>query len=130
MPVTSRFVSTLAALVVAAVPAAAQEASDGLAGSWALTFSTSQGTVNLPVELRPNGDELTGTSGSALGYATDFGEGSVTANEFAFEVWVEVSGEWYPLDFAGQLEDGELTGSVDIPDGSRASFRGVRPSGL
>ena len=125
---TSSLIAPLLAVMLAAAPVAGQEAADGLAGAWTLTFSTSQGTVNLPVELMPAGDELDGTSGSAMGYATDFGEGSVTGDEFAFEVWVEVSGEWYPLDFDGRLEEDELTGNVNIPDGSRASFRGVRPS--
>ena len=126
---TSRLVATLIATLLAAAPVVGQEADEGLSGAWTLTFSTSQGTVNLPVELTPDGEELKGTSGSALGFATGFGDGSVSANEFTFEVWVEVSGEWYPLDFDGQLEDGELTGNVNIPDGSRASFRGVRPAG-
>lgn len=125
---SSRLVAAFIVTLLAASPVAGQEAADGLGGAWTLIFSTSQGTVNLPVELTPDGEALRGTSGSAMGFATDFGDGSVTANEFAFEIWVEVSGEWYPLDFAGQLQDGELTGNVNIPDGSRASFRGVRPS--
>ena len=128
MTPTTRFVTALAALLLVAAPATAQEAADGLAGAWTLTFSSSQGTVNLPVELNPDGEKLEGASGSALGYQTDFGDGALTADGFSFEIWVEVSGEWYPLDFDGRLEGGELTGNVNIPDGTRSSFRGVRPS--
>ena len=122
-------VAALVLAVLIAAPAAGQEASDGLAGAWTLNFSSSQGSVSLPVELTPEGPELRGTSGSALGFHTDFGEGVITDDGFIFEIWVEVSGEWYPLVFEGSLEAGELTGRVEIPDGTRSSFRGVRPTG-
>jgi hypothetical protein len=82
------------------------------------------------VELRQDGSVLRGTSGSALGYRTDFEAGRVDGTSIAFDVFVEVEGDWYPLIFSGRIEGEELTGNVDIPDGTRATFRGVRtPSG-
>ena len=112
-----------------ATPTRAQEGDAGLAGAWTLTFTTSQGTVDLPIELRPEGEVLRGTSGSAMGFQTDFEDGTVEDGTFAFAVFVEVEGDWYPLYFDGQMEGAELTGRVDIPDGSRATFRGRRPAG-
>jgi len=116
---------TLVLSIALALPASAQEAGP-LDGAWTLTFSTSYGTVNLPVELRQEGTTLRGTSGTALGYETDFEAGEVDGSSFSFDVFVEVEGEWYPIGFSGRLENGELTGRADIPDGTRATFRGVR----
>lgn len=117
---------SLALLTIGSAPASAQDTAETLEGAWTLTFSSTQGTVNLPVELTPDGTTLRGTSGTALGYRTDFEEGTITADGFTFEIFVEVEGEWYPVGFEGRLEGDELAGRVDIPDGTRASFRGVR----
>lgn len=111
-------------LLTLAVPASSQESP--ITGSWTLSFTSSQGSVNLPVTLRQEGTVLRGTSGSALGYRTDFEEGTVDGTTFSFEVFVEVEGDWYPVGFSGRIEGEELTGNVDIPDGTRAAFRGVR----
>jgi len=105
--------------------ASAQDESP-LTGAWTLSFTSSQGSVSLPVELRQEGAVLRGTSGSAMGYRTDFEEGTVEGMAFSFDVFVEVEGEWYPVGFTGRIEGEELTGNVDIPDGTRANFRGVR----
>lgn len=118
----------LTVLAVSA-PVAAQDASP-LSGAWTLSFTSTQGSVNLPLELQQEGGVLRGTSGSALGYRTDFDQGSVDGASFAFDIFVEVEGDWYPLIFSGRIEGGELSGNVDIPDGTRAAFRGVRtPTG-
>jgi hypothetical protein len=120
---------TVLTVLATSAPVAAQEGSP-LTGAWTLSFTSSQGSVSLPLELRQEGTVLRGTSGSALGYRTDFDEGRVDGTSFAFDVFVEVEGDWYPLIFSGRVEDDELTGNVDIPDGTRATFRGVRtPSG-
>jgi len=117
---------SIALSVAFASPATAQDAGADLTGSWTLTFTTSQGTVNMPIDLRPDGAVLRGTSGSVLGYETDFEPGTVDGEAFGFEVYVAVGNDWYPLTFTGRMEAGALTGNVDIPDGSRASFTGRR----
>lgn len=119
---------SLTLLTMASAPVAAQDSAETLEGAWTLTFSSTQGTVNLPVELTPDGTTLRGTSGTALGYRTDFEEGEITSEGFTFEIFVEVEGDWYPVAFEGRLDGEELAGRVDIPDGTRASFRGVRRS--
>jgi hypothetical protein len=116
---------TVLTVLAFSAPAAAQDA-PSLTGAWTLNFTSSQGSVSLPVELRQEGAVLRGTSGSAMGYRTDFEEGTVEGTTFSFDVFVEVEGEWYPIGFTGRIEGAELTGNVDIPDGTRASFRGIR----
>ena len=118
---------SLAAVTLLVLPAssAAQDTSS-LTGAWTLSFTSSQGSVNLPVELRQDGTTLNGTSGSALGFETDFETGKVDGATFSFDVFVEVEGEWYPIGFTGRMEGGELTGNVNIPGGTRATFKGTR----
>lgn len=82
--------------------------------------------MNLPVELRQDDAVLRGSSGTALGYRTDFEEGTVEGTSFSFDIFVEVEGEWYPIGFTGRIEGEELTGNMVIPDGTGATFRGVR----
>src|SRR6056297_1036054 len=107
-----------ATLFVAFATTSSAQESGSLSGEWTLSFSSSQGSVNLPVELRQDGTTLNGTSGSALGYQTDFEPGEVDGATFSFDVFVEVEGEWYPMGFSGRMEDDELTGNVSIPDGT------------
>lgn len=116
---------TLLAVLALSPPAYAQDVSP-LTGAWTLSFTSSQGSVNLPVELRQDGAVLRGSSGTALGYRTDFEEGTVEGTSFSFDVFVEVEGDWYPVGFTGRIEGEELTGHVVIPDGTSATFRGVR----
>ena len=118
---------SLTVLTLIALPAsAAAQDTSSLSGAWTLSFTSSQGSVNLPVELRQDGTTLNGTSGSALGFQTDFETGTVDGSAFSFDVFVEVEGEWYPIGFTGRMEGDELTGNVSIPDGTRATFKGVR----
>lgn len=120
--------SALLLLVLAALPrgASAQEAGIDISGSWILSFSSSQGSVNLPVQIRQEGATLEGASSDIMGFGTDFDGGRVEGETFAFDIFVEVDGNWYPLAFSGRMEGAELTGQVDIPDGTRSTFRGTR----
>ncbi len=115
-------------LLTLAVPASSQESS--ISGAWTLKFTSSQGAASIPIDLTQDGTTLRGTSGSVMGFRTDFEEGRVDGTSFAFDIFVEVEGDWYPLIFSGRIVGEELTGNVDIPDGTRATFRGVRtPTG-
>lgn len=116
-------------LVLWTAPAAAQDGGSTLTGAWTISFSTSYGTVSLDTELTQDGTTLRGESGSALGYRTDFVEGKVEGDSLSFDIDVEVEGDWYPLSFKGTLENGEMSGRVDIPDGTRTAFTGRRKEG-
>jgi len=120
--------SALALLALTVLPGAVagQESTTDITGSWVLSFSSSQGSVNLPVQIRQEGTTLHGSSAAIMGFNTDFDGGRVEGDAFSFDVYVEVDGNWYPLGFSGRLEGAELTGQVNVPDGTRSTFRGTR----
>ncbi len=100
--------SALAALlVVAAVPAISaqeqqrSEATASVAGKWAMTLEMSMGTGTPTLELKQDGEKITGTYTGR--YGTFALEGTVKGRAIEFAVTMSAEGQSVTISFAGEV---------------------------
>ena len=129
MATTARLAVVVGTMLVAVMTTpligAGQAAAD-VAGDWALTVETDQGTTAPSVTLEQNGAELTGHySSETLGEATV--TGSVNGNEVRFSLEAEVQGFGLEVVYTGTVQsDGTLTGQIALGDLGGGTFTGKR----
>ncbi len=129
MATTARLAVVVGTMLVAVMMTpsigAGQAAAD-VAGDWALTVETDQGTTAPSVTLEQNGSELTGHySSETLGEATV--TGSVNGNEVRFSLEAEVQGFGLEVVYTGTVQsDGTLTGQIALGDLGGGTFTGKR----
>ena len=106
-------------------PRIAQDQPAAVAGVWALTVETGQGTGRPSVKLQQDGDKLTGTYSSEV-----FGEQAVTgtvkgtAVTFAFTASFE--GNTFTVTYAGTVEKDSMKGKVTLGEFGEGTFTGTR----
>lgn len=117
--------TVLVATMVAVSPVAGQTPAD-IAGDWALTVETDNGTTMPSVRLEQNGSELTGHySSEALGEATVVG--SVSGNDIRFSFEAELQGFSLEVVYTATLQtDGTLSGLIALGDFGGGTFTGER----
>jgi hypothetical protein len=123
---------SLVALVAAcAVPAAAQEKpkpepakpeakaaeAPALAGRWAMSVDTPQGSRQVTMTLALEGKKLTGTLSSEMGDAPIAGE--FADNKLSFSISMQTGNGDMQIGFSGAFkEDGSLAGTMDFGQGA------------
>ena len=117
--------TVLVATMVAVSPVAGQTPAD-IAGDWALTVETDNGTTMPSVRLEQNGSELTGHySSEALGEAAVVG--SVSGNDIRFSCEAELQGFSLEVVYTATLQtDGTLSGLIALGDFGGGTFTGER----
>jgi hypothetical protein len=126
---TTRSTVFLSLLIAAAFSTAslaiAQEKPENVAGTWALTVQTDQGTGTPSVTLKQDGETLTGTYSSQV-----FGEQQVTgevkgkAITFSFKGTVE--GTAFTVTYSGTVEKDTMKGKVTLGDAGEGTFTGTK----
>jgi len=115
----------LPAAAADAAPAAPQDAQASVAGTWALTVETAQGTGRPTVKLQQNGEKLTGTYASEV-----FGErpvtGTVKGTEVTFAFTGSFEGTTFTVTYAGRVENDAMKGRVTLGDFGEGTFTGTR----
>ena len=129
MATTARLAVVVGTMLVAVMTTpliGAGQAVADVAGDWALTVETDQGTTTPSVTLEQNGSELTGHySSETLGEATV--TGSVNGNEVRFSLEAEVQGFGLEVVYTGTVQsDGTLTGQISLGDLGGGTFTGKR----
>ena len=118
-------VATVVAMMAMGFTVAAQASAD-VAGDWALSVDTEQGTTTPSVTLEQNGSELTGHySSETLGEADV--KGNVNGNEVTFSLSANVQG--YPIDvtYTGTVQDdGTLSGQISLGGLGGGTFTGKK----
>ena len=118
-------VATVVAMMAVGFTVAAQASAD-VAGDWALSVDTEQGTTPPSVTLEQNGSELTGHySSETLGEADV--KGNVNGNEVTFSLSANVQG--YPIDvtYTGTVQDdGTLSGQISLGGLGGGTFTGKK----
>jgi hypothetical protein len=117
--------STVLLAMLLALPSAAlsrqQEKAQDVAGVWALTVETPQGTGNPTLTLKQDGDELTGTYLSQV-----FGErevtGSIKGNAISFSFTVSMEGNTVKVTYSGTVEKDAMKGRVAFGDMGEGTF--------
>jgi len=117
--------ATLAVMMGTGLTVTGQTPAD-VAGDWALTVETDQGTTTPSVMLEQNGSELTGHySSETLGEAEV--KGSVSGNDVVFSLSASVGGVDIEVTYTGTLQDdGTLSGQIDLGGLGGGTFTGRR----
>ena len=117
--------TVLVATMVAVSPVAGQTPAD-IAGDWALTVETDNGTTMPSVRLEQIVSELTGHySSEALGEAIVVG--SVSGNDIRFSFEAELQGFSLEVVYTATLQtDGTLSGLIALGDFGGGTFTGER----
>ena len=119
-------IAAIAAATMATGPATAVQTPAEVAGDWALTVETANGTTTPSVVLEQSGTELTGHySSEALGEHDV--EGSVSGNEILFSFGADLQGFAVDVPYTGMLQDdGTLAGRISLGDLGGGTFTGKR----
>lgn len=118
---------TLSMLVLISAPASAQ---DGVAGTWALTFDTSQGVLTAEIVLQQNGNEVTGTGDFDMAEAVQISDGLYEDEILSFLMHIGIEGQWLTVELEAEVDGDEMEGEAYAPDmGESASFTGKRSEG-
>lgn len=104
---------------------AGQEKPHDVAGTWALTVETAQGTGNPSVTLKQDGEKLTGNYSSPL-----FGEqpvtGSIKGNAFTFSFTGSIEGTTLTVTYTGTVEKDTMKGKVVLGELGEGTFTGKK----
>lgn len=115
----------------ALLPGAHVSAGEELIGRWDLTVTAGSETYPSWLEVKKSGNRaLVGAFVSRGGSARPISNVAVTGNSFRFAIppqWERGDGDFV---VEGTLADGKLTGTVTEPNGTRATFAGVRAPSL
>ncbi len=92
-----------------------------VAGTWAITIDTGQGTATPSVTFKQDGEKLTGTYSSQL-----FGEqpvkGSIKGNAITFQFTASLEGNSVTVVYSGTVEKDTMKGKVDLGGVGEGSF--------
>lgn len=116
------YLALICALTLA--PAQTDKPAD-VAGAWAITIDTGQGTATPSVTFKQDGEKLTGTYSSQL-----FGEqpvkGSIKGNAITFQFTASLEGNSVTVVYSGTVEKDTMKGKVDLGGVGEGSFTAKR----
>lgn len=96
-----------------------------VAGKWALTVETAGGTGTPSVELKQDGETLTGTYSSQV-----FGEqqvtGTVKGNAITFGFTASFQGNTVKVTYTGTVDAATMKGKVTVGDMGEGTFTGKK----
>ena len=102
-----------------------QEAPANVAGTWALTVQTAQGTGNPSVTFKQDGERLTGMYSSQV-----FGEqnvtGTIKGNAITFSFTGSFEGNTFTVTYSGTVEKDTMKGKVTLGEIGEGTFTGKR----
>lgn len=96
-----------------------------LSGQWSITISLGQQQFPGTLNLRQEGNKLTGTIGTPFG-TSDLNGGSITGNGFQATANINAGGQALDITVSGAVTGGRIEGTIVSPQGT-ATFSGSRP---
>ena len=122
------FALALALVVVAAIPAAAQ---DSVAGKWLITSTSPEmGSMEMVYELQQDGTTVTGTADlSAIPEidAVEIDEGLYEDKILSFLLHVSMQGQWFTAEVEADVDGDEMVGETYVDEmGMAMPFTGKR----
>lgn len=85
-----------------------------LSGKWAMVVTAGERPLPVSVEIAQKGAEFSGSTSSHLGPGTIEG-GKVSGNNFTGAIKTEFQGQVMEIKLSGKIEDGKLSGTLDMP---------------
>jgi hypothetical protein len=91
-------------------------------GKWSWTQRRQNNDVQMTLEVKQDGEKLTGTVSTPNGQKVEIKEGSVKGNEVSFVVVREFNGQQFKTTYKGKLEGDTITGNaISVRDGQERS---------
>jgi hypothetical protein len=97
-----------------------------VSGRWDLTVETPQGKATPSIDLRQNGEELTGTYKGRLGEAPL--EGTLRGDDIAFSVTLKFRDQEITVRYTGKVQDDSMKGTVQFGGSASGSWSARRQS--
>jgi len=97
-----------------------------LTGTWTVNINLGQSDKSITLNLRQEGDRLTGSISGPLGAGEISNASTTSAGEVRFTVPVNVEGQTSEATFAGTFANNEIRGSVTIVGSSPGTFTATR----
>jgi imidazolonepropionase-like amidohydrolase len=97
-----------------------------LTGTWTVNINLGQSDRSITLNLRQEGDRLTGSISGPLGAGEISNASTTSAGEVRFTVPVNVEGQTSEATFAGTFANNEIRGSVTIVGSSPGTFTATR----
>ena len=114
--------SLVLTLVLLAASFAAAQAS--VAGAWKMTFQTDQGAIDSDMNLKQDGEKVTGSLVSPQGEAPI--EGTFKGGKLVLSLTVDAGGQALTITFDGALDMDTLKGNVDFGGFGSATWSATR----
>ena len=108
-----RTLTRWAAVAALTVIAAAVWAADA-AGKWTWTTSFQGNEVKQTLELKQDGEKLTGTVAGPNGQKIEIQDGAVKGSDVSFVVVREFNGQQFKVTYKGKLEGDTITGTATV----------------
>lgn len=108
-------------------PAADGPSRGNLSGTWTVNVNLGQGDTPITLNLRQEGDRLTGSISGTLG-AGEISNASTGAGEVRFTVALNIEGQTKEATFAGRFSNNEIRGSVTVVGSAPGTFTATRSS--
>jgi hypothetical protein len=117
--------AVLSSLVLMPAAGTWQDKPADVAGAWALTVETAQGTGSPSVTFKQDGEKLTGTYSSQV-----FGEqkvtGTIKGNAITFSFTGSLEGTTMTVTYSGTVDKDTMKGKVAIGELGEATFTGKK----
>ena len=97
-----------------------------LSGTWLVNVNLGRGDTSITLNLRQEGDRLSGSISGPLGAGEISNASTTSAGEVRFTVTVNVEGQTSEATFAGTFANNEIRGSVTIVGSSPGTFTATR----
>jgi len=111
-----RIVVLLMAVALAVVPVVAQDAAKDkkvdITGTWEMTVESPQGTMNITIEYKQEGETLTGKHVSEMGEAPL--KGTVKGNEIVYTLTMDMGGQQFSIVHKGKVDGDTITGTAEL----------------
>lgn len=93
-------------------------------GTWNLSVETPNGTRESTIDLKQDGNNLTGTVHSQMGDVAL--KGTVNGDEVTFSVTRERDGQSFKIDYSGKVEGAKMTGTLKFGDNGDIPFTATK----
>jgi hypothetical protein len=115
-----RFVTLVFALLLSSLAAFAADVS----GAWNITVDTPNGPLDVTLNLKQDGDKLTGTVTSQMGDAPI--TGTVKDNDLTFTMNMDANGASMVIVYKAKVDANKISGSLDLAGQGEIKFSGTK----
>lgn len=115
------------AMLFTLVPTASAADNANVAGEWAITVESPQGTGTPSVVLKQDGETLTGTYKGRMGETPL--TGTIKGNDIKFSIKVSPQGQDLVIEYSGTVDGDTMKGKAKFGEYGEGNFTGKKKTG-